>query len=480
MGCAKMLRIIDALTGVFASSAEEPGAHAPSVRRVPARSVAPPRTRAIRVEIPTWDASSVVDDEGMEREALELVATVEEGELDQERHADDVAPELLDQPERRGHRAARGEQVIDGEYALPRLDRVLVDGQRVAPGLELVLDLDGLARELAELPHGDETRAQLVGERPAEDEPTRLDGDHDVHALLLIAAREHVDHVAERRTVLEKGGDVLEEDPLGWEVPDVTDLRPEVGDVHRAPILRAPCRSAQDGRRATAPTCPRDTQWTAIRQVTDERLTRAAAQPTNFLAPMPRGVLRGTQLASFESEASFDTRHPCCSRSKSTGSSDSPWSSSRPTGRSAEPARSSVYTGRSTGLPASGRVGSSSTTGCPAPRRFSAGGRESSRTRPTTVASRIASSRHTPTGSRTRSGAPSRRSASSPRRRRGSRSRRRAPASSTPDASPARRLPHRPTATPLTRAVRSRPASRRAAGARRRDATGRPPATLRS
>src|SRR5881296_2412812 len=246
MGCAKMLRIIDALTGVFASSAEAPGAHAPSVRRVPARSVAPPRTRAIRVEIPTCDASSVVDDEGMEREALELVAAVEEGELDQERHADDVAPELLDQPERRGHRAARGEQVIDGEYALPRLDRVLVDGERVAPVLELVLDLDGLARELTELPHGDETRAQLVGERPAEDEPARLDGDHDVHALLLIAAREHVDHVVERRTVLEKGGDVLEEDPLGWEVPDVTDLRPEVGDVHRAPILRAPCRSAQD------------------------------------------------------------------------------------------------------------------------------------------------------------------------------------------------------------------------------------------
>src|SRR5437867_5517221 len=138
MGCAKMLRIIDALTGVFASSAEAPGAHAPSVRRVPARSVAPPCTRAIRVEIPTCDASSVVDDEGMVREALELVAAVEEGELDQERHADDVAPELLDQPERRGHRAARGEQVIDGEYALPRLDRVLVDGERVAPVLELV------------------------------------------------------------------------------------------------------------------------------------------------------------------------------------------------------------------------------------------------------------------------------------------------------------------------------------------------------
>src|SRR2546428_7422955 len=168
MGCAKMLRIIDALTGVFASSAEAPGAQAPSVRRVPARSVAPPRTRAIRVEIPTCDASSVVDDEGMEREALELVAAVEEGELDQERHADDVAPELLDQPERRGHRTARGEQVIDGEYALPRLHRVLAKGDRVAPSLEPVLYLDGPPRPPADLPHGDGNHAQLVRARPTE------------------------------------------------------------------------------------------------------------------------------------------------------------------------------------------------------------------------------------------------------------------------------------------------------------------------
>src|SRR2546422_7932673 len=31
---------------------------------------------------------------------------------------------------RRSHRPARGEQVVDGEHALPRLDRVLVDGER--------------------------------------------------------------------------------------------------------------------------------------------------------------------------------------------------------------------------------------------------------------------------------------------------------------------------------------------------------------
>src|SRR5437773_12327824 len=336
MGCAKMLRIIDALTGVFASSAEAPGAHAPSVRRVPARSVAPPRTRAIRVEIPTCDASSVVDDEGMEREALELVAAVEEGELDQERHADDVAPELLDQPERRGHRAARGEQVVDGEHALARPDRVLVDGERVASVLELVLDLDGLAWELAELPHGDEACAELVGERPAEDEPTRLDGDHDVHALLLITARQQVDHVAERRTILQEGGDVLEENPLGREVLDVADLRPEVGDVHRAPILlRAECRGAQDA----APLCPRDTRRTLAREP-PPGIPGSRRRSTHEFSNAHRVRCSAWHSTCFAGTAGLDTRYPCCFRSKSSGCFNSPWSSSRPTGRSAALARS--------------------------------------------------------------------------------------------------------------------------------------------
>jgi len=40
-----MRRIIDALTGVFASSAEAPGAHTPSARRAPVKTVAPPHTR---------------------------------------------------------------------------------------------------------------------------------------------------------------------------------------------------------------------------------------------------------------------------------------------------------------------------------------------------------------------------------------------------------------------------------------------------
>src|SRR5207245_1670937 len=201
-GCAKMLRIIDALIGVFASSAPATGTHAPSATSTQISTATPSRTMTT--------------------------------------------------------------------------SRLLVDRERVAPVLELVLDLDGLARQLAELPHGDQARAELVGERTTEDEPARLDGDDDVHALFLVSACEYIDHVAERRTVLQEGGNVLEEDPFGRKILDVADLRPELGDVHRAPILLAPCRSAQDARRRqSVREAGTVTRSGVIRHATDARLTRS-------------------------------------------------------------------------------------------------------------------------------------------------------------------------------------------------------------
>src|SRR5260370_8395988 len=106
--------------------------------------------------------------------ALELVASVEERQLDQERDADDPPAQLLDQPERGGHRASRREQVVDGEHALAALDRVLVHRERVTAVLELVLDLDGLAGKLAELAHGHEARAELLRAGAAADQAPPL------------------------------------------------------------------------------------------------------------------------------------------------------------------------------------------------------------------------------------------------------------------------------------------------------------------
>src|SRR5438876_7737584 len=118
------------------------------------------------------------------------------------------------------------------------MDGVLVDGERVAAVLELVLDLDRLARELAELAHGDEARAQLMREGATKDESPGLDADHHFDALALVMGRQQVDDAPKGGTVLEQGRDVLEEDAFGRKVLDVPDLRAELSDVvHRAGIL---------------------------------------------------------------------------------------------------------------------------------------------------------------------------------------------------------------------------------------------------
>src|SRR5437867_5044781 len=206
-GGARMLRSTAALIGDFASSATAPGTQAPTRTSAPARA-----------------AMLVIDDERMERMFLQLVAAVEKREFDHERHAHDVATELIDQSQRCRHRATGCAQVVHGEHALAGLDRVLVDRERVAAVFELVLDLDGLTRELAELANGNEARVQLMGERAADDEAPRFDGHHHVDPLLSVPAHKRVDDVPERRAVLQERGDVLEEDSLGREVLDVADL----------------------------------------------------------------------------------------------------------------------------------------------------------------------------------------------------------------------------------------------------------------
>jgi hypothetical protein len=75
-----------------------------------------------------------------------------------------------------------------------------------------------------------------VGECTPEDEASRLDRDDDLDPRLDVGSRELIEHVLERAGVLEEGGDVLEEDAFGREVPDVADLGLQLGYVHAAPL----------------------------------------------------------------------------------------------------------------------------------------------------------------------------------------------------------------------------------------------------
>ena len=96
---------------------------------------------------------SVPDDAG-HAPAAEPVAALEEVELDQEREADDLALEPLDQLDRALDRAAGREQVVDDQDPLAGLDRVAVDLERVRAVLEGVLDGDVSAGSLPSLRTG--------------------------------------------------------------------------------------------------------------------------------------------------------------------------------------------------------------------------------------------------------------------------------------------------------------------------------------
>src|SRR5881296_294434 len=170
---ATTLSSIDALIGAFASSATAGPHHAPT-----------------RISAPANAASLFIDDQCVERRLFQLVPTVEKRELDHECHPDDLPAEQADQPQGRPHRTPGGEEVVDGEHPLPRLDRVFVDRERVAAVLELVLDLDRLARKLAGLAHRHEPRLELMRKGSAEDEAARFDADDHVDSLLLIAPGE--------------------------------------------------------------------------------------------------------------------------------------------------------------------------------------------------------------------------------------------------------------------------------------------------
>src|SRR5512145_2788123 len=141
---------------------------------------------------------------------------------------------------------------------------------------------------------------------------------------------EAVDDVAKRRTVLQEGGDVLEEDPLGREVLDVPDFRFQVRDVHR-PLSYLRCRGAP------GPKCPLDEgMMTPIEgQVgdVDEPLARVGA-------PNPRilGLERPTQAAVAPRLLALRLlqavrRVGCCSRNKCSAWSNSLWPNSPPSGR---------------------------------------------------------------------------------------------------------------------------------------------------
>ena len=159
----------------------------------------------------------------LHRHALQPGAAMQELELDQEECRARPRAEFLDQLDRRGRRAAGRQQVVDQHHPLARRQRVGEHFHGRFAVLQRVGNGVGLPGQLAGLAHRDETHAQLVGQRRAEDEAARVDADHLVHLLPVDCGDHTIDREIEQCWISENWSDVLENDAGLGKVGHVAD-----------------------------------------------------------------------------------------------------------------------------------------------------------------------------------------------------------------------------------------------------------------
>src|SRR5690606_5038954 len=84
---------------------------------------------------------------------FELLAPIELAELDEHAHSNEFCVETLDQVDRGPNGAAGCQQVIYDDHALTGLDGVGMDLDRIDAVFQLVVFLQGIAREPPDLAH---------------------------------------------------------------------------------------------------------------------------------------------------------------------------------------------------------------------------------------------------------------------------------------------------------------------------------------
>src|SRR5436190_12252204 len=162
---------------------------------------------------------------------LEMLAALEERQLDHERDADDLPSELPGEVADRLGCAACCKDVVVNEDSLSCRDCVRMELQGVLAVFERVRGAHGLPGQLPGPSRGHEPAPELVGEHRAEDEPARLGAEDHVRLARLDPVGEQVDRLRERPLVAEQRHDVLEDDPGLREVRDVANLALEVLDA---------------------------------------------------------------------------------------------------------------------------------------------------------------------------------------------------------------------------------------------------------
>jgi len=144
--------------------------------------------------------------------AGQFFAPAQEIQFDYEMQTHHLAPQLPYELGYGRRRSAGGEHIVDDQNAVPDLNRVAMDLERIGAVFELIFDALSRGRQLVGLPHRNEAGMQSVSHGRREYKSARFNADDgvDLHALAVRA--EPVDHALEPLRVLKQRRDVVKED----------------------------------------------------------------------------------------------------------------------------------------------------------------------------------------------------------------------------------------------------------------------------
>ena len=165
-------------------------------------------------------------------------ATVQKGELDEERHGDDLGLQGVEEADRGGGGATCRKEIVDQQDFLSRVDGVPVDFHRGLSVFKGVAGLPGLPGELAFLPDGDESGLETVSDRSGENEPAGVDADDLVDGRIAGSFRKEADGGLKEFSVREDGCDVFEDDTRLGKIGNIANGSTEgVGIGHGGDLL---------------------------------------------------------------------------------------------------------------------------------------------------------------------------------------------------------------------------------------------------
>ena len=158
----------------------------------------------------------------------------QEGELDDAGRTPDVGADAAQQRDRRVHRPAGRQQVVEHDDALTLRNRIGLDLDRVGAVFERVFVADRGARQLVLLAHHGEAEPEPVGERRGDQEAARFDADQPVRFVARDRFRQRIHRRPPGARVLQQGGDVVKQDAGLREVRDLADMVLERRHAHRS------------------------------------------------------------------------------------------------------------------------------------------------------------------------------------------------------------------------------------------------------